>query len=152
MGGPRDGTLSRYLPRRFSGLRCGPVQNSWRDDVSAKAVGAPGRGQRADRRFARLGQVDASFTQTLAAKPSVSDAFPENKLEKRKLQICSIGAVARSPHNFLQSVGPGERASPARRGHACRNGNTRAAYEAGTSLTKSGASLRYIKNTVALSR
>jgi len=28
VGGPRDGTHSRYLGRRFSGLRCGSVQNS----------------------------------------------------------------------------------------------------------------------------
>lgn len=27
MGGPSDGTLSTYSNRRFSGLRCGSVQN-----------------------------------------------------------------------------------------------------------------------------
>ena len=42
-----------------------------------------------------------------------------------------------------------EEGHPCTPGHACRPGNTRAAYEAGTSLTKSGVSLRYIKNTVA---
>jgi hypothetical protein len=36
--------------------------------------------------------------------------------------------VAQSPHNLLQSVGPGERAS-LHAGHACRPGNTRGAYE-----------------------
>jgi hypothetical protein len=30
MGGPRDGMHSTYLDWRFSGLRCGSVQNSWR--------------------------------------------------------------------------------------------------------------------------
>ena len=45
MGGPRDGTHSRYLGPRFSGLRCASVQNSRCrvDDVSER--GRPHSGQ-----------------------------------------------------------------------------------------------------------
>jgi hypothetical protein len=45
-------------------------------------MGAPGRGQRADRRIARLGQDDASFTQTLAALKHVGFRRLKTKLEK----------------------------------------------------------------------
>jgi hypothetical protein len=45
----------------------------------------------------------------------------------------------------LGTLGPVKGHPPARPGHGCRDGNTRAAYKAGTSLTKSGVSLRYIK-------